>query len=247
MRAVAPPRLPLDQTALFLDFDGTLVEIAPQPELVQVAPELPALLLRLAEGLGGALALVSGRPIAEIDAFLAPARLPAAGAHGAEFRLDRDGLVETAGMPVPERLRRSIETIVRALAASAPGLRLEDKGTAIAVHYRHAPQAETPLRAALGALPLGAEWQLLPGHRVIEVKARGWDKGSAVERLMRTPAFAGRKPLFLGDDRTDLDGIAAAAKLGGGGIAVGGLASEIARWTLPDPAAVRAWLGTLLA
>jgi trehalose 6-phosphate phosphatase len=114
------------------------------------------------------------------------------------------------------------------------------------VHYRHAPEAEGDLRAALEAIALGDQWQLLSGHRVFEIKARGWNKGTAIRRIMENPPFAGRRPIVIGDDRTDLDGIAAAHEMGGVGIAVGNLEADVS-WRLADPAAVRAWLSRLSA
>jgi trehalose 6-phosphate phosphatase len=242
----APPIFALDEIALFLDFDGTLAELAPQPEAVIVPSDLPPLLQRLHDRMDGAIAIVSGRPIAEVDGFLSPLRLPASGAHGAEFRNTASGEIRVVGAHLSDPLRAQILAIVGALQARWPGLRTEDKGTSFAVHYRQAPEAEADLRAALEALDFTNGWQLLTGHRVFEIKARGWHKGTAIRRLMEGTGFAGRRPIVVGDDLTDLDGIAAATALGGGGVAVGGLEAELA-WALPDPAAVRAWLRTLTA
>jgi len=241
-----PPTFSLDEIALFLDFDGTLVEIAPQPEAVIVPPDLPPLLARLHERTAGAVATISGRPIAEIDAFLEPVKLPASGAHGAELRETRTGEIDVVGAHLADPLRAQIQAIVASLQKRWPDLRTEDKGTSFAVHYRHAPEAEADLRAAFDSLAFGKDWQLLSGHRVLEVKARGWHKGTALARMMELAAFAGRRPIYVGDDRTDLDGMAAARALGGDGIAVGGLEAEVA-WALADPAAVRGWLKGLLA
>jgi trehalose 6-phosphate phosphatase len=239
-----PPIFSLDEIALFLDFDGTLVELAPQPEAVIVPSDLPPLLARIHQRMRGAAATISGRPIAEIDGFLAPVKLPASGAHGAELRETADAAIKVVGAHLSDPLRAQIKAIVAMLEKRWPGLRTEDKGTSFAVHYRHAPEAEADLRAALEALNFGNGWQLLAGHRVFEVKARGWDKGTAIRRIMEGAAFAGRRPIFIGDDRTDLDGMAAARKLGGDGVAVGGLDADVA-WMLSDPAAVREWLRRL--
>lgn len=239
-----PPIFSLDEIALFLDFDGTLVELAPQPEAVIVPPDLPPLLEALHAKLNGAIATISGRPIAEIDAFLAPVKLPASGAHGAELRETPTADINVVGAHLSDPLRAQIQAIVTALQARWPGLRTEDKGTSLAVHYRHAPEAEADLRAALAALSFGNGWQLLTGHRVFEIKARGWNKGTAIRRIMDGTAFTGRRPIFIGDDRTDLDGMAAARALGGDGVAVGGLDADVA-WMLSDPAAVRDWLRRL--
>ena len=241
---VKPPILPLNEIALFLDFDGTLVDLAPQPDAVIVPPNLPPLLQRLQTAMQGALATVSGRPIAEIDAFLAPARMAASGSHGAELRSAGDAEVRTVGEMLPQPLRATIHAILADLGRRWQGLRAEDKGTSFAVHYRSVPDAEPELGTAMRALPLGDGWQLLSGHCVYEVKARGRNKGNAVRDLMAEPAFAGRLPIFVGDDRTDLDGIAAAVALGGSGIAVAGLDASVA-WALQNPTAVRAWLRDL--
>jgi trehalose 6-phosphate phosphatase len=236
-----PPLFFLDEIALFLDFDGTLVELAQQPEAVIVPPDLPPLLQRLHDRMNGAIATISGRPIAEVDRFLAPVTLPASGAHGAELRETRSGEIRVVGAHLSDPLRAQIQAIVASLRQRWQDLRTEDKGTSIAIHYRHAPEAEADLRAALEALAFGDGWQLLSGHRVFEIKARGWNKGTAIRRMLEGAAFGGRRPICVGDDRTDLDGMAAARALGGDGVAVGGLQADV-RWSLADPAAVRAWL-----
>ena len=240
----APPIFSLSEIALFLDFDGTLVELAPQPEAVIVPPDLPPLLDRLHARMNGAVAIISGRPIAEVDGFLKPVRLAASGAHGAELRETRTAEIKVIGAHLSDPVRAQVKAIVETLQARWPGLRTEDKGTSFAVHYRHATEAEGDLRAALAALAFGDGWQLLSGHRVFEIKARGWDKGTAIRRMMDGSAFTGRRPICIGDDRTDLDGMAAARALGGDGVAVGGLDADVA-WMLSDPAAVRDWLRRL--
>jgi trehalose 6-phosphate phosphatase len=241
----APPVFSLNEIALFLDFDGTLVDLAPQPEAVIVPPDLPPLLQRLHDRMNGALALISGRPLAEVDGFLKPVRLSASGAHGAELRETGGAEIKVVGAHLSDPLRAQIQAIVATLQARWPGLRVEDKGTSIAVHYRHALEAEADLRAALEALSFGNGWQMLSGHRVFEIKARGWNKGTAIRRIMDAAAFAGRRPICIGDDRTDLDGMEAARALGGDGVAVGGLDADVA-WMLSDPAAVRDWLRKLV-
>jgi trehalose 6-phosphate phosphatase len=129
-----------------------------------------------------------------------------------------------------------------------PGVHVEDKAVALALHFRQAPEAGPVLGAALEGLDLGAAWQIIAGHCVYELKSTALSKGSALRSLMQTPAFAGRRPIFIGDDRTDLDGIAAAIELNGAGIVVGGLNTDLAEeWRLPDPPAVRDWLRGLLA
>jgi trehalose 6-phosphate phosphatase len=242
-----PQRLPLDHTALFLDFDGTLVEIAERAEAVVVPPDLPGLLQRLTAALGGALATVSGRPIDNIDRMLAPARFAAAGAHGAELRPSgQDGLLRV-GTPLPERLHADLTGLLARWKERWPGIYAEDKGVAFAIHYRQAPEAEPVIAAALSSLNAGQAWKVMRGHCVFEVKSALLSKASAVRSLMQSPPFLGRRPIFVGDDRTDLDGIAAAVELGGAGIAVGDLKADQAEWRLSHPASVRDWLRGLLA
>lgn len=223
--------------ALFLDVDGTLLDIAPTPDSVVVPPDLVAALTRLYHHLGGALALVSGRPIAQLDELFAPLRLPAAGEHGAEWRPDADAdTSEEAPLAAP------LLAAIEALANDFPRARIEPKRAAIALHYRAAPElgpaVETRLRALLMDHP---QVELLGGRMVWEVRPRGVDKGVAVHRFMAT-RFAGRVPVFVGDDRTDADGFAAAVALGGLALPVGDL--HRARWgsAFAAPEYVRAWL-----
>lgn len=235
------PPSPSPADALFLDFDGTLVELAERPSLVRVAPELPALLAAAAAAVGEALAIVSGRRLASIDELLAPMRFSGAGLHGAELRTDP----RQAAPPPASGLDGAAQWLAARLE-DEPGLWLEDKGAAIALHYRGAPgraaQAERLLREAVRGLDL----ELISGKDVFEARPRGVNKGEAVRSLMRQPPFAGRRPVYVGDDTTDEDGIAAAQALGGVGIKVGAGPSA-APWRLDDPAAVRAWLAGITA
>lgn len=240
-----PPLLPLDRIALFLDFDGTLIDLAPRPEDVTVPPDLPVLLARLHVALGGALAIVSGRPIASVDRLLAPLRLPAGGAHGAELRVAQDGAIQEVGEPLPDDLIDHLNGIAKELRKQWPDILLEDKRSSLAIHYRLAPEAEPALRARLDALALPAPWQILTGHCVYEIRAADRNKGSAIAQLCRHAPFAGRQPVFVGDDRTDLDGMAVALKAGGYGIAVGSLDAPV-EWALPDAAAVQEWIRKLV-
>lgn len=208
-----------DGDALFLDFDGTLVEIAPRPEDVVVPKALPGLLNGLQNRLGGALAVVSGRPIADLDAFLEPARFAASGLHGMESRWVPGGEIERT--PPPE----SLEIVRRELNASGiaeRGVRLEDKGLSIAAHYRAVPDEKDAVIELLHDLAAPfADLSVLAGKMVVEVKPSGYSKATAVERVMDHPPFAGRRPVFIGDDVTDEDGMRAAMARGGVGVKVG--------------------------
>ncbi len=233
-----PPALATDM-AVFLDFDGTLVEIAPSPEMVRPEPCLVPLLIRRLDDLNGALGIVSGRPLAEIDRLLDPLRFPGAGLHGLEYRTSSDAAIERIDIG-------SEITVLRGrLAASGltgAGLQIEDKGSALAVHYRRVPELGMALRehmeAAIDDLP---DLHLIDGKMVVEAKPRLSDKGKMVEAFMRFPPFAGRVPVFIGDDTTDEDGMRAAAALGGFGIKVGSGAS-VGTYRLQDVAAVHRWL-----
>lgn len=230
---MTPPDL--DWTfALFLDVDGTLVEIAATPEAVVVAPGLPDLLIRLHQQLQGAVAIVSGRPISQIDQLLHPFAGSAAGEHGVAIRYG-DGTREEApaGLAVPEEWR----TALGAAATRWPGVRVESKPHGVTVHYRLAPERGNEVWRMVRALvPEDHPWfRLLPAREAVEIGLRAASKGQAVERLMKQAAFQGRKPIYVGDDFTDEAGISAVQELGGIGLRVGESFSG-------DPAHVRAWL-----
>lgn len=235
----APP--PSSTDALFLDFDGTLVELAERPSLVKVAPELPALLAAAAAAVGEALAIVSGRRLASIDELLKPMRFAGAGVHGAELRTD-----PREAAPAPDSGLEQAAQWLAARLEDEPGLWLEDKGAALALHYRGAHerkgQAERLLRDAVRELDV----EVISGKEVLEARPRGVNKGAALRALMRLAPFAGRRPVYVGDDTTDEDGIRAAQELGGLGIKVGA-GESAARARLADPAAVRAWLAGIRA
>jgi trehalose 6-phosphate phosphatase len=241
-----PPLFPLDRTALFLDLDGTLVELAPRPGDVVVPPALLSLLEQLHARTRGALAVISGRPLADLDRLLAPLHLPAAGTHGAELRGAADAPVRLVGEPLPGTLRDRLNGIAKELQSQWHGVSIEDKASALAIHYRLAPEAAPALRSALNGLSLPDGWQILSGHCVYEIRARDRNKGMAVKTLSRAASFTGRNPIVVGDDRTDLDGIAAAVALGGHGIAVGDLDAPEAQWSLPSVSAVHDWLRRML-
>jgi trehalose 6-phosphate phosphatase len=231
------------QGALFLDVDGTLLDIAPHPAQVCVPPGLISVLATLAQALGGALALVSGRPVAELDSLFYPLMLPAAGQHGAELRRESGGHVV---MRRGARVSRAVKRGLAALTEGLPGAWVEDKGATAALHYRAVPQAAQALEARVVELAAAATRPhvVVPGRKVWEVRRPGFDKGGAVELLMARAPFRGRVPVFVGDDHTDEDGFAAARRLGGHAIAVGRSRRE-AELGFADPAAVRAWLADL--
>ena len=217
--------------ALLLDLDGTLLDFAPTPDAVVVPPGLPVALVRLERRLGGALAIVTGRPVAQIDALL-PGLPAVAGEHGGAIRHTPDGPLERDDHPpVPGAWLATAEAVL----AAHPGTLLERKAHGVALHFRRAPEAGPALRtlaeALLAQLPSHA---LLAGNMVWEVRPRGIHKGHAVRALMARPPFAGRTPLFVGDDVTDEDAIAAARAMGGIGLKV----DE----TFGTPQGVRDWL-----
>ncbi len=231
-----------DGWAFFLDVDGTLIDIAVTPEAVVIPPELPGLLMRLSASAGGALALVSGRPIESLDRFFAPARLPAAGIHGAEIRLP-DGRQVMRAAPEVEKVRGEIA----AFAARHPELLIEQKSVSITVHYRARPELEPTVAAAMGAIISGVPGLALqPGKMMLEVRPAGIDKGGALARFMEAPPFAGRRPLAVGDDLTDEHMFQVAVDRGGVAIRVGTDDRQTAAEARFDaPQAVRAWLSNL--
>lgn len=231
--------------AFFLDVDGTLIDFAPHPDAVEVPAGLPATLGALFRRSGGALALVSGRALASLDKLFGPG-FPAAGSHGAQVRPRPDAGAWTAP-PLPDDLAAAVLGLVAKVAQAMPGVFAEDKGTAIAVHYRAAPEAAPHLAAQLARLVAGRrEVRLLPGHCVFEIKRAGYDKGTALDRLMADQPFRGRIPVFIGDDVTDEAGFRAARARGGLAIAVGA-PREGAHVVFPGPEAVRAYLTHLAA
>jgi trehalose 6-phosphate phosphatase len=211
--------LELASVALLLDVDGTLIDIGPSPFEVHVPDALCRSLARLLELTGGALALVSGRPIRDLDKLFSPLKLPAIGGHGAEMRV-RAGEIIPGATPLPEKLRRQL---VQA-ATQNSGVVVEDKGYSVALHYRKAPQQEARLReliaTARAAFP-GEAVEVLPGKAMVEVKRPGISKGEAVRALMRHAPFAGRMPVFIGDDVTDESVFALLPGLNGKGYSVG--------------------------
>jgi trehalose 6-phosphate phosphatase len=220
--------------ALFLDFDGTLVDLAPQPEAVIVPSELVTTLTTLNQYLGGAMALISGRPIEQIDSFLHPLRLPVAGVHGTERRAS-DGVMTLLSTHPLQR----VEEAAFALAADHPSLRVEAKRGSIALHYRQAPELELLcLQAMQAAVEDSPGLTLLRGKMVVEAKPGGASKGHAIEAFMQEPPFAGRTPVFVGDDFTDEVGFSTVQRLRGLGVKVGDGAT-VAWQRLDSPSALR--------
>ena len=231
---------------LFLDVDGTLLDIAPRPEAVEVKPGLLDDLAAAERALGGALALVSGRPIAELDRLFAPLRVAASGIHGAEMRRRPDGPIATlaSGVLGEEAWRK-----LSRLLADFPGSYAENKGVSFAVHYP-IPDTEIPdLRHALLALieriaEPDRHPKLVAGHAVFEIQLPGFDKGRAIERFMTEKPFQGRQPVFIGDDEIDRPGFETALALGGFAFSVGAAFPGLSG-AFSGPDAVRAWLHEL--
>lgn len=231
--------------ALFLDVDGTLLDIAPVPEAVKVPADLRDALSSLFESLDGALAIVSGRSIAHIDQLFSPLVLPASGEHGFEVRRVPGDPIERLQPPAALSLVRPnvVEMTKRML-----GVLPEFKGGTIALHYRQVPAQEAPLRQAIEDLiaPYQDDFVIQPGKMVFEIKPRGIDKGRAIAQLMMAPPFENRWPVFAGDDATDAYGFDAVGRLGGHTIGVGPSHAP-ADAHLDTPADVRAWLTALAA
>lgn len=234
------PPSPADDWALFLDVDGCLLDFSDTPDGVVVPPGLPARLDALAQRLGGALALVSGRALAGLDRLFAPLHLPAAGLHGLERR--HEG-VHVASPAAPVALAK-IRVAASRLADRHPGAVIEDKGAAIALHWRMAPQAATELSAfAADALDRLPGYRLQYGHQVVELRPASADKGDAIAAFLDEAPFRGRLPVFAGDDLTDEHGFEVVNARGGLSVLVGAREPSVARWQLESVPAVHEWLG----
>jgi trehalose 6-phosphate phosphatase len=242
----APPDLRVDEIALFLDVDGTLVEIEREPGAVHVPDQLCRILADLFKATGGALALVSGRSLEQLDRLFAPLRLCAAGLHGLERRNLGTGVVRAEPDPAafgPARVR------LERFADDHPGVLLEDKGLTLALHYRNAPQLEQEAKALAQALAAasGGALVLLEGKKVLELKPPGYDKGQAIATFMAEAPFRGRRPVFAGDDMTDEAGFAVINRLGGISIRIGADARPTAaRFGHRDVNSMQDWLLGLL-
>jgi trehalose 6-phosphate phosphatase len=230
--------------ALFLDVDGTLLEIAETPSSVYVSDELRSLLLRLSLRLDGALALISGRSIDDLDALFAPLQFCASGVHGCERR-------ETNGSIIKSRLHPHALMLVRdeleIFVKQRPGLVLEDKGAGVALHYRQAPHLSGEVLTLLRGMckRLGPQFRLQAGKYVLEVRPSGYSKGSAIAEFMTEAPFVDRTPIFIGDDITDEDGFSVVNRLGGLSIKVGEQAETLAKHRLENVSEVLQWLEAL--
>jgi trehalose 6-phosphate phosphatase len=240
----APDLRPAHAWCLFLDVDGTLIELTDTPLDTRAGDDLKSLLQRVERRLDGALALVSGRGIDYLDALFAPLQVPTAGLHGVERR-SASGAMH--GAKVDASRLDAARAALALLVTAHPGTLLEDKGRTVAVHYRLAPQAEEAVRRSVAevAARLGPAYHVQPGNMMLEIKPRGYSKGDAIDGFMKEPPFAGRKPVFVGDDLTDIDGFTRVVSHGGCSIGVGDRVAG--QFHLADPSAVREWLARIAA
>jgi len=237
------PSLPIEfnELAMLLDVDGTILDIATTPDAVRVPDLLRRSLARLSRRLEGAVALVSGRSVADLDFIFAPLRLPAVGGHGAEIRSSANGNSHRLrATPLHPALKRRLF----AIAERGSGVLIEDKGYSLAVHYRLAPEREHEVREAVAAICADAApcaLEVLPGKAVVEIKQSGFDKGTAIRELMACPPFRGRRPVFIGDDTTDETAFAVLPEFAGMGISVGRTVAGVT-CHFETPRQVRRWL-----
>lgn len=243
----APPATPdgfPDRLAIFLDLDGTVLDLKPRPDEVVLPSATRDAIAVLADRLDGALAVITGRELDDVDRILAPLRLPIAALHGARLRRYGGGRLASGGENPPARFTAALTAFVD----QRPGLSLEDKGASVAVHFRATPEREDEVNEHVGGLveKFAPDHELQPGKMVMEVRPKGVDKGGALRMLMEQPPFAGRIPLVCGDDLTDEFAFKAAIALGGSAILVGEVARpSVASFAAPGPAALRDWLEAL--
>jgi len=217
----ALPKIDFAHDALLLDVDGTLLDIAPTPDAVWVPESLREDLRKLNVLFEDAIAFLSGRPVSDIDNRFLPLRLTTAGCHGAEMRLHENGVVKQSAQPLP----LAILALFKDIEARFPGVMVENKIYTLAFHFRGAPDAEAPLLALLQErlAKLPRDFELLQGKAVAEVKSGVFNKGKALRQIMRERPFVGRRPVFFGDDTTDVDALEALREFGGVGISIGHL------------------------
>jgi trehalose 6-phosphate phosphatase len=228
--------------ALFLDVDGTLLDIAETPDAVAIPPGLVASLAAAERKLTGAVALVSGRPIEELDRLFSPLRLRASGVHGAQMRFDPRAAPQPS--PLAARLPTSLWAALAELLAQFPGTMAENKGFSFAIHYRQVPEIGPQLREALEHLLImedAGEIEIINARRGFELKRPDCNKGKAIDLFLQHAPFAGRSPIFIGDDDTDEAGFAAVAAHGGQGFSVGLRRAGVTD-VFENPLEVRAWL-----
>lgn len=240
-----PPPPPLHisaQTALFLDFDGTLVDIADHPDDVVVARSLPGLIEMLSHRLEGKLALVSGRSLDALEAMLGPIDVAMAGSHGGEFRPAGSREIHPLADPLPDAVVAKLSSFAEANG----GMLVEPKPFSVAVHYRRHPDAKAGLLDCAASIAEDRGLKMKHGKQVVELVMPGSDKGSAVSKFMEREEFSGTVPLFVGDDVTDEDAFNAVTRFGGEGVLVGPMRQTAARWRLPDVGAVHDWLSSAL-
>lgn len=241
---MAPENLDTSAVALFLDVDGTLLDIRDNPAEVVADSALTELLGACSAKLDGALSLVSGRSIEEVDRIFAPADFPVAGAHGAELRFDGSHTLTLESHPMPAAAVRTLQEF----ATRNEGLLLERKRGGVSLHYRRAPELEKECEQLIAELmnDLGTDFRLIAGKMVFEIAPRAHDKGAAIRSFLERPPFLGRVPVYLGDDVTDEDAFREVNRMNGMSIRVGGSSHSEARYELPDVASVRPWLSAAI-
>jgi trehalose 6-phosphate phosphatase len=233
-----PPTTLLSDASLFLDFDGTLVELASTPDSVSLSDDVRSLLRQLQIRLSGRLALLSGRSMADVRSYLRPLDVAVAGSHGLELAQASEDI---AALEAPTGLRDAILQL-KQLESVQPGVLIEAKPGGAAIHYRQAPAAEAVCRETAARIANDIGMVLQHGKMVVELKHPSANKGQALKQFMSAPPFAGTRPVFIGDDLTDEDGFAAARELGGAGILVGPERPTLATFRIEDVGSVEAWL-----
>jgi trehalose 6-phosphate phosphatase len=232
-----------DRWALFIDIDGTLLSVAPTPDAVTVPAGLVQLLDALSTGLGGAMAILTGRRIADADRLFAPLKLVGSGVHGTELRSERGGPIATLAPAIPSDVIGAMNNI----AGIASGILVEQKGCGVAVHYRNAPLARRALETELAAIIAASSYHLVlrKGRKVLEAVPSGYSKGTALAALLARPPFKGRSPVMVGDDVGDESAFVTAERLGGMGLRVAGEHFEKSEADFEGVAGVHAWLRAL--